>query len=146
MDLASLAITTSANAADACHQIWQLCDLWRDAPIDIMQLRDELARANEFFSMVQLAVTKYTWVRTADWVGQLTYELEECFEKVKTVVRYIQSSLNSLLEVSLAHGLDVCDKRRRVLWLKVHQEIISHRSHLKDVMFDICSMLALLDR
>lgn len=148
MDPASLAILTAANAADACRQIWQLCELWRDAPKDIMHLRDELARANDFFSMVQLAVTKHTWVRTADWVGQLTYELEECFQKAETVVRQIQTDLKSLLQVSLIHGheVDSGEKERRVLWLKIHKDITRHRGHLKDVMFQICAILALLDR
>lgn len=146
MDPASLAITTAANAADACRQIWQLCEMWHDAPRDIMHLRDELAQANDFFSMVQLAATKHTWVRTADWVGQLTYELEECFQKAETVVRDVQSKLNSLLESSLTSGSGANDRRRRVLWLKIHTEITRHRSHLKDVMLQICAILAMLDR
>lgn len=146
MDPASTAINTAANAADACRQIWELCELWHDAPKDIAQLRDELAQANEFFSMVQLAVTKHTWIRTADWVGQLTYELEECLHKAETVVREVQTNLNRLLDVSLSYGIEISNKRRRAMWLRSHDDISRLRSHLKDAMFEICSVLAILDR
>lgn len=145
MDPVSSAIRSAANAADACRQIWELCETWHDAPKDMSLLRDDLAQANEFFSMVQLAVTKETWLRTADWVGQLTYELEECFQKAELVMRDVQGILNSLLNVSLTYGIDIRDKRRRALWLRRHDEVNRLRSHLKDAMFKICSILALLE-
>lgn len=145
-DPASSAIYTAASTADACRQIWDLFELWHDAPKEISQLRDELAQANEFFSMVQLAVTKCAWVRTADWVGQLTSELEDCFNKAETVVREIQTYLHNLLDVSSTYEVDTSNKKRRTLWLRSHDEINRLRSHLKDAMFGICSVLAILDR
>lgn len=145
MDSVSSAIKTAANAADACRQIWQLREIWHDAPKEISQLRDELAQANEFFNMVQLAVTKHTWPRTADWVGQLTYELEECFHKAEAATGQLRVGIDTLLHVSLTYGLEISNKRRRALWLRRHDEVGMLRKHLKDAMFEICSILALLD-
>lgn len=146
MDFVPSATHTAANAADACRQIWQLCDMWHDAPKEISQLRDELAQANEFFNMIQLAVTKQTWPRTADWVGQLTYELEECFHKAEAATRELRAGIDMLLHVSLTYGVEISNKRRRAVWLRRHEEMGKLRKHLKDAMFEICSMLALLDQ
>lgn len=146
MDSVSSAINTAANAADACRQIWQLCEIWHDAPKEISQLRDELVQANEFFNMTQLTITKQTWLRTADWVGQLTYELEECFHKAEAATSELRAGMDVLLHVSLTYGIDISNKRRRALWLKRHDEIGNLRKHLKDAMFEICSILALLDK
>lgn len=146
MDSISSAINTATNAADACRQIWQLCEIWSDAPKEISPLRDELAQANEFFTMIQLAVMKQTWPRTADWVGQLTYELEECFHKAETATRQLRAGIDVLLHVSMAYGVDIGNKRRRALWLRRHDEIGKLRKYLKDAMFEICSIMALLDQ
>lgn len=145
MDSVSSAIKTAANAADACRQIWQLCEIWHDAPKEISQLRDELAQAQEFFNMVQLAVTQHSWPRTADWVGQLTYELEECFHKAEAATGQLRVGIDTLLHVSLTYGLEISNKRRRRLWLRRHDEVSMLRKHLKDAIFEICSILALLD-
>lgn len=96
--------------------------------------------------MVQLTTTKHTWVRTSDWVGQLTYEIEEPFHKADSVVRDVQAHLHSLLDVTMTYGVSISNKRRRALWLRSHEEINELRNHLKDAMFEICSVLALLDK
>lgn len=148
MDAASCALSITAAASSACGQIWQLSEAWgHDAPKDLSQLRSELAQANEFFGMVQLAVADQTLPRTADWVGQLTYELEECCHKAEASVRGFQAILGKLLDEKYeGYGAAVNNKRRRAVWLRSLGEIGRLKGLLEGAMFDICAILSMLDR
>lgn len=149
MDSASAAANISAAAASACGQIWQLSEIWgHDTPRELSQLRSDLVEANEFFGMVKLATTAdHALPRTTDWVGQLTYELEECCHKAETTVRDVQTILNRVLDERYSHyGAAVNDKRRRAVWLRDQDEVRRLRGGLKDAMFNICAIFSMLDR
>lgn len=147
MDSASSATNIITAAAAACAQIWQLSEIWHDhAPAELSHLRSELAEAGDFFGMVKLAVTDLALPRTVDWVGQLTYELEECCHKAGSSVTGVGMVLEKLLDEKYAHyGVAINDKRRRAVWVRNREEVSRLRGDLKGAMLSICVIFSMLD-
>src|SRR5262245_57221552 len=58
MEVVGAAVGVADVAGRVSHRVYKLCEAWKDAPRDVFQLRDDLARAQDFYGSLKEDVAK----------------------------------------------------------------------------------------
>lgn len=140
MDPFSNALNIASVAVNTCLAAYKLCQVWKDAPKEIYELKDDLARSEDFFQGVKHNAME----QIQDNLNEPTKNtngLLELLDKGEIVLVEIRRVLNNLLDASNDCTDAVINRKLKVKWLK-------HRSHtrrmqkcLREIMVKTCAIL-----
>lgn len=152
MEAAAAVIGIADAAARASSKIWNLCEQWKDAPQDIYQLRDELDRADRFFSALKEASNQQFPAHVSE---NISTDLASLLKKGYNTVYTLQLLVDELLCTNYLPGVSAqsrgedgtveISKRRRLLWLKRLHKVKRLKGTLKQTTEQTGLYLSLLN-
>ena len=143
MEVLASALSVADVAARASRETWTLCETWRDAPGDLEQLREDLARTNQFFDGVKrgLITDHGSVVVTTGWPYEATEQLEQLLRHGQSIITEIRRRLRLPIENATALPAEETNKIRKIRWLGMLGETTKLRRALRDNMLRICATL-----
>lgn len=143
MDPFSSALSIAAVSVKTCSVAYKLCQVWKDAPKEIHELKDELTRSEEFFQGVKHNATEQIRDCSPHETAKLSEAgLLEFFEKGEFVLLEIRRILNNLLDASDdCKTLVINDRKLKAKWLKHRNHTRRMQKCLREIMTNICAIL-----
>lgn len=134
--IVDVALRTSSKA-------WKLSGVWRDAPAELHRLRDELDRAERFFSETQQGIESlYALSREHKGESHATWsEVERLLGAGVVVLRRIEDFIDSLERPDSQNIGQPLSKTRRIKWMTSARKTTAAREELRGIMANICNLL-----
>jgi hypothetical protein len=161
MEVAAAIIGVTEAAMRASSKMWKLSEAWRDAPVEIHNLRDDLARTERFFGEIQERVKTAQvrgfascWEKDSGGVSLRRSSfaapedpsgLSRMVDEGAVALRRIEAIVDSLTMVESPGR--VCPekvelgKRRKFLWLRHSRKVNRLRKELAQIRSSICRLL-----
>jgi len=152
MEMALACVGAADVAARSASKLWELTEVWRDAPSDIHRLRDDLMHAKDFLGQVRYQIE--TASQSFQTKFQETESLRALFERGRDILAEVQEIVESLrkpsrtidnLPLTDTHHPIVLTKRRRLIWMTKRNRVHRLSNLLKDVTQSICGQLMVLN-
>jgi hypothetical protein len=156
MELAAAAISLVDLTTRASTGIWKLCRIWKDTPRELIELRDDLITAKDFFSGVEHGITiekSKSFNTLSDLSSKAIRELQEQLIGGQSIINEIQLIIDRLISGGISPdmtiwGITVCEplnKRMKLLWITKRDNVLALRKNLKEVRLRICASLMCLN-
>jgi hypothetical protein len=153
MELVAACVGIADIAARSSSKIWRLTELWKDAPSEIHQLRDDLSYAQEFFGEVRFRATatrELAFRKPASQTQQLCGLLDQGSDilgELEVIIDGLGHPAADADDEPLLGDEPVAgmSKRRRVTWLLKRRRTHALRLRLKDLLNSICGQLMALN-
>jgi len=151
--LAVAGITTAAVRVSST--LWTLSRDWRDAPVDLHNLRDDVTRTERFFGEIQQTMNASrlagppTPKEALPEASALQSDLRQLIDEGISTLRRIEAIVDGLVvsagvegrsEEDKAKGDDI-RKRRKFLWLLQSRKVAKLRKELSYTRSNICRLL-----
>ncbi|KAK4444137.1 ankyrin repeat-containing domain protein [Podospora aff. communis PSN243] len=124
-------------------KVWKLCQAWQDAPEDVHNLRDDLARTQHFLSEtkegMQNAIPGYEEVMELKGRSPRQESLRLLIDKGTHVIERIEAVINVLYKG--AEDNETWSKTMRVVWLRYKSKVAKLRKELNTISLGICRLL-----
>jgi len=148
MELVAAAVGIADITTRASSKCWKLCDLWRDAPRDIFQLRDDLDRSARFFLSLHEGLERrssgHNDVDRAAADGEIAALLGDGCDAVEGLQDIMDELISPEAVNSPGEQLEI-PKRRKFLWLRRFREVKKLKTLLNHVTTQIGFQLAYLN-
>ncbi|KAK0615090.1 ankyrin repeat-containing domain protein [Bombardia bombarda] len=147
MEVVTASFSIANITVRAGSKLWDLCDVWRDAPRELYALRDDLTRAQLFFGETEAGIrTMQSATQTYQrWIQQSQLEMEGLLSQGAATLKHIEDVVDDL---KLFKGvcMDERDphhvsKRRKFAWLRNAATVAKLRCELGSVTSGICHLL-----
>lgn len=153
MEIVAASFTVASVTARAGSTVWQLCEIWQDAPRDIFDLRDDLTRAGEFFLAVQHGLqSALKQENAAGWTSssgkleglllrgqRITLEIQRILDKLCRHGEPLQKRDEGVVTNKLIGG------RGKLEWLTKRNRVYGLRQTLRHDIVEITAALMLLN-
>jgi hypothetical protein len=147
MEIALAVVGVTDVAVRATSKLWALSTAWRDAPVDLHNLRDDLTRTERFFGEIQEQIGsarivgsplgKEAFSDKSD-LGRLIDEGAVALRRIEAVVDGLAIANDS--EDPVMGRVDLGSKRK-FLWLRHARKVARLRKELAHVRSSICRLL-----
>jgi hypothetical protein len=124
MEAAAAVISVAEVAARVSLRLWKLCDAWHDAPKDVHRLREDLARAHEFYDAVRQGMDAGQITRPGSKAPQelllLLQSGRDTLSKIESIVdQVMQGQVVAEQPTGKLQPLKIqsLKARRKVVWL-----------------------------
>jgi len=146
MEIVAIVVGVADVTARASSKIWHLCEVWKDAPEEVCQLRDELDRAGRFFASLQNAIQQSF---PASVPPSTSADLKSLLNKGRCTIITMQVFLDELCSTKEALGqctqVGELGKSRRLLWMRRKKKIKKSWATLRHTIEHIGLYLSLLN-
>jgi len=134
--IADIALRTSSK-------LWKLSGAWRDAPMDLCRLRDDLSRTQRFFAETQEGINSmYSLSSGVQRESHSSFrEMERLIDEGYAILEQIENFVDSLDRPT---GLDEpreIGKRRRIIWMTSAGKVAKLRNELRSITSNVCRLL-----
>jgi hypothetical protein len=148
MEIALAVVGVTDVAVRASSKLWALSTAWRDAPVDLHNLRDDLTRTERFFGEIQeqLGATRIA-ASPLEKEALDHSELSRLIDEGAVALRRIEAIIDSLavpdnVEVDSVLGkVGELGKKRKFLWLRHTRKVARLRKELGHIRSSICRLL-----
>jgi len=155
MELVAAAVGVVDITARASSKAWELCGIWKDAPRDIFQLRDEIDRSATFFLALHDGLVRRSKSRpdcqdlaAADADIEFQSLLVEGCDAIEGLQKIIDDLIAPCQEepasTTPAAKLSI-PKRRKFVWLRRLKEVKKLKNTLNHVTSQIGFRVAFLN-
>src|SRR5690349_2452940 len=121
MELVAAAVGIVDITTRACSKCWKLCDLWRDAPRDIFQLRDDLDRSARFFLSLHEGLRRRSGSQNDVERAAADDEIAALLVEGCDAIEGLQNIMDELISpdaIRAPRAQSEILKRRKFLWLR----------------------------
>ncbi|KAK0617710.1 ankyrin repeat-containing domain protein [Immersiella caudata] len=144
MEFALALVGATDVAVRASSKLWALSTAWRDAPVDLHNLRDDLTRTERFFGEIQeqLGATRIA-ASPLEKEALDHSELSRLIDEGAVALRRIEAIIDGLtVPDDVEQGkVGELGKKRKFLWLRHTRKIARLRKELGHIRSSICRLL-----
>jgi hypothetical protein len=149
MEIAAAVIGVADVAARASSKLWALSAAWRDAPLDLHSLRDDLTRTERFFGEIRQSLDRISLTQPGSMcdIFMLGSDLHELLDEGSVALRRVEAIVDSFSAIKYADTKTHSDKaremgsRRKILWLRQSRKVTRLRQELTHIKSSICRIL-----
>jgi len=151
MEVALAVVGVTDVAVRASSKLWTLSSAWRDAPMDLHNLRDDLTRTERFFREIERSLNTARLIPTPPEnepfgpridLGRLVAEGALALKRIEAIVDSLVCVADDSTNTKQKEGKTrEIGKRKRVLWLRQSREIAKLREQLAHIRSSICRLL-----